>query len=151
MADEAAILHIEIVTPDGVDYEGEADLVVVPGLDGELGIMAHHEPLISLLGIGETRVRTPEGLYEHIATGLGYAEVLFNRVRVVCDSAERALEIDTVRAEAARRRAEERLATAADPAARAEIDFYRAEQALRRATNRIKVAQRRAGGGPARG
>lgn len=151
MADQTHVVDIEIVTPEGVDFEGQADLVVVPGLDGELGIMAEHEPLVSLLTIGETRVRRPDGTYEHIATGLGYVEVLFDRVRVVCDHAERATEIDTKRAEAARARAAERLALRQDPEARAEVDFFRAEQALRRATNRLKVAQRRVGGGPARG
>ena len=146
MADAHPLLNLEIVTPDGVIYEGQAEIVVVPGLDGELGIMAGHEPLISLLAIGDTRVRNPEGLYEHIATGLGYVEVLFDKVRVVCDHAEKAGAIDVARAEEAVKRADERLALRDDPGARAEVDFYRAEQALRRARNRLKVAHAKAGG-----
>lgn len=146
MPDEQHLVSLEVVTPNGVIYEGEAEIVVAPGLDGELGIMAGHEPLISLLAIGDTRVRNPEGLYEHIATGLGYVEVLFDKVRIVCDHAEEAGAIDVDRAEHAQERAAERLALRDDPGARAEVDFYRAEQALRRATNRLKVAHSRAGG-----
>jgi F-type H+-transporting ATPase subunit epsilon len=150
VADEQHLLNIEVVTPDGIVYEGRGEVIVVPGLDGELGIMAGHAPLISLLGIGDTRIRNPEGLYEHIATGMGYVEVLFDKVRVVCDHAEEAGAIDVARAEEALTRADERLALRDDPGARAEVDFYRAEQALHRATNRLKVAHSRAGGPKAR-
>jgi F-type H+-transporting ATPase subunit epsilon len=151
VAEEQHLLALEVVTPDGVIYEGDAELVVVPGTEGELGLMARHAPLISLLAIGETRVRRPEGHYEHIATGLGYVEVLFDKVRVVCDHAELAGRIDIDRAENARKRAEERLGLRDDSGARAEVDFYRAEQALRRATNRLRIAQRRGGGVSPRG
>lgn len=146
MSDEQHLVEVEVVTPDGVVYEGSAGLVVAPGVEGELGIMARHAPLISLLKIGETRVRLEDDThYEHIATGLGYVEVLFDKVRIVCDHAELAERIDRTRAEEAARRAEERLALRADPGSRAEVDFYRAEQALRRARNRLEVAARRSG------
>ena len=149
-ADSQALLDLEVVTPDGVVFQGPAELVVVPGVEGELGIMARHEPLVTLLAIGETRVRSADGSVTHIATGMGYAEILFDKLRVVCDHAELAGQIDVARAQEACRRAEERLQLRDDPAARAEVDFYRAEQALRRAGNRISVARRRAGGGPTR-
>lgn len=147
MADAFHLLAVEIVTPDGHVYEERTQLVVVPGTEGELGIMARHQPLVSLLAIGETRVKRADGEYDRFATGLGYVEVLFDRVRVVVDHAEEAGRIDVERATAARARAEERLALRGDPGARAEVDFFRAEQALKRATNRIKIAARRAGAG----
>jgi F-type H+-transporting ATPase subunit epsilon len=75
-----------------------------------------------------------------VASGIGYAQVLFDRVLVVVDHAERAGQIDVDRAEHARLRAEERLQRHGDPGARAEVDLYRAEQALKRAENRLRVA-----------
>jgi F-type H+-transporting ATPase subunit epsilon len=137
---EHGLIEVEIVTPDGRLYTEAADLVVVPGVEGELGIMAQHQPLVTLLAVGETRVRTSEGDYLRFATGIGYAEVLFDKVRVVVDHAEREDEIDVSRAQEALRRAEERLARRGDPAARADVDFHRAEMALKRASNRLKVA-----------
>jgi F-type H+-transporting ATPase subunit epsilon len=143
MADEVHLVEVEIVTPDGHLYAERGDLVVVPGAEGQLGIMAGHQPLVSLLAVGETHVRRP-GVAEpdRFATGIGFIQVLYSSVRIVVDHAEQAGQIDVVRAEAARKRAEERLALRHDPAAAAEVDFYRAEQALKRAVNRLKVAER---------
>jgi F-type H+-transporting ATPase subunit epsilon len=142
VAEEQNLVQVEIVTPDGHLYTDKGELVVVPGIDGELGIMARHQPLISLLAIGETHVRKADGSYDRFATGIGYVEVLFSNVRIVVDHAERAGQIDVDRAEAARKRAEQRLALRGDPGARAEVDYFRAEQALKRAANRVKVAAR---------
>ena len=141
MSDERR-LNVEIVTPDGSVYQGEAGMVIVPGVVGELGFLPQHEPLVSLVAVGETRVQPPGGLWEHFATGIGYVQVLFDKVLLVVDQAEQAGRIDVARAEAARKRAEERLAQRDDPGAQAEVDFYKAEQALRRAENRLKVAAR---------
>jgi len=115
-------------------------MVIVPGVEGELGFLPGHEPLISLVAIGEVRVQIPDGMWERFATGIGYVQVLFDKVLLVVDQAEQAGRIDVARAAAARKRAEERLALRSDPGAQAEVDFYKAEQALRRAENRLKVA-----------
>ena len=147
MAEEQNYVDVEIVTPDGHLYRDKGELVVVPGVDGQLGIMARHQPLVSLLAVGETHVRKADGTYDSFATGIGYVEVLFSQVRVVVDNAEQAGQIDIERAAAAHRRAEDRLALRNDPGARAEVDFYRAEQALKRAANRVKVAERARGAG----
>ena len=141
MADERS-LQVEIVAPDGAVYADTVAMVVAPGVEGQLGILPRHEPLVSLLAIGETRVRRLDGDWEHFATGIGYLQVLFNKVMVVVDHAEQAGRIDVERAETARRRAEERLARGADPEAEAEVDYFRAEMALKRAENRLKVAAR---------
>jgi F-type H+-transporting ATPase subunit epsilon len=140
MAENA--LHVEVVTPEGEVYHNDVAMVVLPGVEGELGILARHQPLVTLLAIGETRVRRLDGTYDYIATGVGYAEVLFDKVMVVVDHGEIAGGIDVERAEDAARRAREQLEQRGDPAARAEVDFFRAEQALKRAENRLRVARR---------
>jgi F-type H+-transporting ATPase subunit epsilon len=137
-----AALHLEVVTPEGEVYRDDVAMVVLPGVEGELGILARHQPLVTLLGIGETRVKRLDGTYEYIATGVGYAEVLFDKVMVVVDHGELAGRIDVDRAEEAARRARDQLASRSDPGARAEVDFFRAEQALKRAENRLRVARR---------
>ncbi len=136
-------IKVELVTPEGEVYKDAVTLVVLPGVEGELGIMAGHQPLVTLLAVGETRMQKADGTYDYVATGIGFAEVLFDRVLIVVDHAEEAGRIDVERAEVARRRAAERLRLRDDPEARAEVDLYRAEQALRRAENRLHVAQRR--------
>ena len=141
MADER-VLHVEIVTPDGEVFSEDVAMVVLPGIDGELGILARHQPLVTLLGVGETRIRALDGTWEYIATGIGYAQVLFDKVLVVADHGELAGRIDVSRAEEARRRASDRMQQLHDPGAEAEVDYFRAEQALRRAANRLRVAGR---------
>ena len=141
MADERA-LHVEVVTPEGEVCCRDVAMVVLPGVDGELGILARHQPLVTLLGVGETRIRALDGTWEYIATGIGYAQVLFDKVLVVADHGELAGMIDVARAEEAIRRARERLRERHDPGAQAEVDYFRAEQALKRAENRLNVSRR---------
>jgi F-type H+-transporting ATPase subunit epsilon len=136
-------LQVEVVTPDGEVYAGEVAMVVLPGVDGELGILPRHQPLVTLLGIGETRIRTTDDDWEYIASGIGYAQVLFDKVLVVVDHGELAGAIDVARAEEAQRRAHERMKESGDLGAQAEVDYFRAEQALKRAENRLNVARRR--------
>jgi F-type H+-transporting ATPase subunit epsilon len=136
------MLNVEIVTPDGSVYQDDVIMVVVPGAEGEIGLLARHQPLVSLLAVGEIRVQTADGEWLRFASGIGYAEVLFDKVTIVVDQAERADAIDVARAEAARKRAEDRLALRGDPQSQAEVDFYKADQALKRATNRLHVAAR---------
>lgn len=141
MSDERT-LHVEVVTPDGEVYNSDVAMVVLPGVDGELGILPRHQPLVTLLAIGETRVRTVEDDWEYIATGIGYAQVLFDKVLVVVDHGELAGAIDVARAEEAQRRARDRMKESGDLGAQAEVDYFRAEQALKRAENRLNVARR---------
>lgn len=138
-------LHIEVVTPDGEVYSDDVFMAVLPGVEGELGILSRHEPLVTLLRIGETRVRKTDGTWDYIATGVGYAQVLFDTVFVVVDHAELAGAIDIARAEAALARNQELLKMRADPGQQADVDYYRAEQALKRAENRLNIARRRVG------
>jgi len=142
MSDERT-LQVEVVTPDGQVYAGDVAMVVLPGVDGELGILPRHQPVVTLLAIGETRVRTATDDWDYIATGIGYAQVLFDKVLVVVDHGELAGAIDVARAEEAERRARERTQErGGDLGAQADVDYFRAEQALKRAENRLNVSRR---------
>jgi len=131
-----AMTRLEIVTAERVIFSDDVDVVVAPGVEGQLGILPHHAPLMTMLLPGELRVR--KGREEFfLAISGGFLEVRPDRVIVLADAAERAEEIDIARAEAAKRRAEERLKHPTP-----EIDVARAEAALRRAVARLQVVQR---------
>jgi len=132
-----AKLKFEIVTAERVIYSDDVDIVIAPGIEGQLGILPHHAPLLTMLQPGELVVRK-EGAETAIFVSGGFLEVMHNRVTVLADAAERAEEIDIERAEAAKRRAEEMLKLRP-----ADIDLARADAALRRALLRLKVAERR--------
>ena len=129
-------LKIDIVTAERIVYSGEADAVLAPGVEGQLGILPHHAPLMTILQAGELVVRKG-GQEEIMAISGGFLEVRPDRVIVLADQAERAEEIDVSRAAEARKRAEERLK--AKPAG---LDESRAESALRRAMVRLTVAEK---------
>ncbi len=131
-------LRLDIVTIERLAFSGDVDLVIAPGVQGEMGILPRHAPLITALNAGELRFK--QGGEEQVfAIGGGYLEVLDDRVTVLADSAEYAAEIDVARAEAARERAERLLKEGpADPVNRQMI-----EGALRRSRVRLKVARKR--------
>ena len=127
---------IEIVTPERIVLSKDIVSLVVPGVEGSLGILADHAPLMAELGIGEIQLRDSDGKIEHMATSGGFMEVSKNSVRILADTLEKAEEIDIARAEEAKRRAEERLRARISG-----IDTLRAETSLKRAITRIRVAQ----------
>src|SRR4030066_373435 len=102
-------LKIDIVTAERVVYSGDVDVVIAPGVEGQLGILPHHAPLMTTLQAGELLVRRG-GEEDVLAISGGFLEVRPDRVIILADSAERAEEIDIARAEAAKQRAEQRLA-----------------------------------------
>lgn len=130
-------LHVDIITAERPVYSGEVDLVVAPGVEGELGILPHHAPLLTALTIGELRLRKGEE-EESLAIAGGFMEVLADKVIILADSAERSEEIDVARAEEARQRAQQSLADRTQVA-----DLARADVAMRRSLVRLRVAQRR--------
>lgn len=132
--------RLEVVAPDRIAYASDVTSVVVPGVEGYLGVLAHHAPLLAELTVGAIKVATGEGETLHMAIGGGFLEVMPDRTVILADSVERAEEIDVDRAEAARRRAEARLRERPP-----EVDVERAEVALKRALNRIHVADRHQG------
>lgn len=130
-------IKFEIVTAERDVYTDDVDVVIAPGIEGQLGILPNHAPLLTMLQPGELVVRKGSEETAIFVTG-GFLEVMQNRVTVLADVAERAEEIDIEKAEEAKRRAEERLRLRPT-----EMDLTAAEAALRRALIRIKVAERR--------
>ena len=101
-------LKIDIVTAERVVYSEDVDMIIAPGIEGQLGILPHHAPLMTTLQAGELLVRRGSE-EDSLAISGGFLEVRPDRVIVLADSAERAEEIDIARAEAAKKRAEQRL------------------------------------------
>lgn len=131
-------IRCEIVSQDRMVYQGDADIVVLPGAEGEMGILPNHAPLLTTLKYGIIRVRL-QGQEEVFTVAGGIAEVQPELVTILADAAENVEEIDIARAEAARKRAEAVLAKGvpADPDAYLKIDA-----ALRRSNLRIDAARR---------
>lgn len=131
-------IRVEIVSEDRMVYEGEADIVVVPGVNGEMGILPNHAPLISTLQFGFLKVRR-EGREEVFAISGGIVEIQPDIVTVLASAAENVEEIDVSRAEEAKKRAEELLKQGLPP----DTDAYLAlEAALRRSTLRLDAIRR---------
>jgi F-type H+-transporting ATPase subunit epsilon len=128
---------LSLVTPEGAAFEGEAEMLVVPGADGEIGVLARHAPLVAMLKAGEIRVKS-DGHWQAFAAGPGYFKVQQDRALVLVDDAVRAEEIDV---EEARREIEEaKELLARIDAGEEEYDRWKAEQRLRHAENKLSVA-----------
>lgn len=130
-------LKFEMVTAERMVYSDDVDVVIAPGVEGQLGILPNHASLLTMLQPGDLVVRKEGEETEMFVSG-GFLEVMQNRVTLLADVAERAEEIDVARAEEAKRRAEEQIKQAPP-----EMDLAVAEAALRRALARIKIAERR--------
>ncbi|MCI0336231.1 MAG: F0F1 ATP synthase subunit epsilon [Acidobacteria bacterium] len=129
-------LNLEVITPERLALREVVDEVVVPGLNGELGILPDHTPLISQLKTGILSYRQGTVRKQLHVSG-GFVEVLSDRVSVLSDVAEKPEEIDIGRAERARERAEKRLASRSE-----DIDHPRAELKLQRALTRLQLARK---------
>jgi F-type H+-transporting ATPase subunit epsilon len=134
-----AKIRLDIVTAEKVVYSEDVDEVIIPGIDGELGVLPNHSPLMTILAAGELLIKQ-EGVEVDLAVSGGFVEIRPERVIVLADAAERAEEIDLARAEEARRHAEQAKMEVATGSA---ADMLAAEAALKRALARIKVARRR--------
>jgi len=130
-------MKLDIVTAERTVYSEDVDIIIAPGMEGQLGILPHHAPLMTILQAGELVVR--RGSEEDtLAISGGFLEVRPDRVIILADQAERAEEIDIDRAEAAKKRAEQRLKEKKT----AEIDVTKVEASLRRAMARLTVAEK---------
>ena len=132
-----AKLQLDIVTAERLVTSEEVEVLVAPGVDGELAILPHHAPLLTVLKPGEIRVLN-DGEESDIVVSGGFMEVMPDKVTILADTAERADEIDEVRAEAALKKAQERIESAP-----ADMNLERAVASLRRSQARLKVARRR--------
>jgi F-type H+-transporting ATPase subunit epsilon len=135
-------IRCEIVSQDRLVFEGDVDIVVVPGIDGDMGILPRHAPLLSTLRFGIIKVRT-QGKEEEFTVAGGVLEVQPDIITILADSAENVREIDVARAEAARRRAEEMLRKGVP---RDSDEYMRMEAALRRSNLRLEAVRRYRGG-----
>jgi F-type H+-transporting ATPase subunit epsilon len=126
-------IQLVIVTPKRQILKETVSEVTMPGADGYLGVLPGHAPLITELGVGELTYRTTGGQTGLLAVIRGFAEVLPDRVSILAETAEFAGDIDLERAQAALKRAQERIAKGGD------IDWDRATMSLRRALVRIQV------------
>ncbi len=133
-------IKLEIVTAERMVLSEDVDYVSAPGIDGVLGILPRHSPLVTALKVGELHYRKDDAEFNY-AIGGGFMEVRPDKVTVLADSAEHADEIDEMRAEQARERAKQLL----QEKPRAEVEFARIEQAMRRAEVRLRVARRKRG------
>jgi F-type H+-transporting ATPase subunit epsilon len=129
----AEIIQLEIVTPERLVVNEAAEYIEIPGKTGYLGVLPGHAPLITELAVGEISYRNGNQT-KRVAVAWGFAEVLQNKVTILAETAEKAEEIDTARAEAAKRKAEAELQKAG-PEGNEE-----AQAALQRATARLEVA-----------
>ncbi|HQV70156.1 MAG TPA: F0F1 ATP synthase subunit epsilon [Thermoflexales bacterium] len=131
------MLHLEIVTSERTIYNGEVDMVTVPGGDGVMGVLPKHAPVLSTLKPGELRVRVGNDVQE-FAIGGGFVDIHDDRVIILADSAERADEIDEARAEAAMNRAADLLK---NPPQNKE-ELIHIENSLRRSQVRLRMVRK---------
>ena len=130
-------MRLEIVTAEGTVFADDVNEVVAWGIEGQLGILPHHAPLMTMLQPGDLLIRK-DNEEHYLAISGGFLEVRPDKVIILADACERAEEIDMERAEAARRRVDEILKTRPP-----DVDTAAAEAALRRSLARIKAAEKR--------
>ena len=130
-------IYLEIITPEKIIYKDQIESITVPGTKGGFQVLKDHAPLMSTIEIGIVTIKNSKSV-THFTTGGGTIEVLDNKVLVLADSFEKVEDIDLDRAERAKQRAEERLKKKKEN----EIDEVRAEAALKRAMNRINASHK---------
>jgi F-type H+-transporting ATPase subunit epsilon len=131
-------IRLDIVTAESSVFSEDVDMIIAPGMMGQLGILPNHSPLMTMLDPGEVVIKKGSD-EQYLAVSGGFLEVRPDRVILLADSAERAEEIDIARAEEAKKRAEKRLEEKYAP----EMDSARAEAALKRSLIRLRIAEKR--------
>jgi F-type H+-transporting ATPase subunit epsilon len=140
VADGRKQFEVSLVTPEGPAYEGNAEMVVVPGAAGEIGVLARHAPLVAMLKAGSTRIHVAEGNVLEFATGPGFFKVEQDRALALVDDAVDAREIDTTRAQQQLEEAKAELQRV--EAGESDADQWQLEQRVRHAENQLTVAGR---------
>jgi F-type H+-transporting ATPase subunit epsilon len=139
MADHP-LFSVSVVTPEGAAFEGDAEMVIVPGAAGEIGVLARHAPLVALLKAGATRVHLGDGQVEEFATGYGFFQVLEDRAIALVDDAVKADDIDGARVQQQLDDAQEELARV--DRGESEADRWQLEQRIAHAENMLRVSGR---------
>src|SRR5438034_6144666 len=137
MADHP-LFSVSVVTPEGAAFDGDAEMLIVPGAAGEIGVLARHAPLVAMLKAGSTRVHTGDGDVREFATGPGFFQVLEDRAIALVDDAVVAGEIDDERAH--RQLEEARAELERVERGESTADRWQLEQRIRHAENQLPVA-----------
>ena len=137
MADHP-LFSVSVVTPNGAAFDGEAEMLIVPGAAGEIGVLARHAPLVAMLRAGSTRVHVGGGEVKEFATGPGFFQVLEDRAIALVDDAVQADAIDDARAQAQLEAAQAELARIESGESNA--DRWQLEQRVRHAENQLRVS-----------
>jgi F-type H+-transporting ATPase subunit epsilon len=132
------LFSVSVVTPEGAAFEGDAEMIIVPGAAGEIGVLARHAPLVALLKAGSTRVHLGDGNVEEFATGYGFFQVLEDRAIALVDDAMKADDIDDARVQ---RRLEEAQAELEKvERGESDADRWQLEQRIAHAENMLRVS-----------
>jgi F-type H+-transporting ATPase subunit epsilon len=134
------LFSVSVVTPEGAAFEGEAEMLIVPGAAGEIGVLARHAPLVAMLKAGSTRVHLGDGNVQEFATGPGFFQVLEDRAIALVDDAVQADDIDDARAQAQLEEAQAELERV--EAGESTADRWQLEQRIRHAENQLNVSGR---------
>ena len=140
MADERRRFDVSLVTPEGAAFEGEAEMLIVPGAAGEIGVLARHAPLVATLKAGSTRVHVTQGDVKEFATGPGFFKVELDRAIALVDDAADVEQIDRDRAQ--KQLEEARAELERVEAGESEADRWQLEQRIRHAENQLSVSGR---------
>jgi F-type H+-transporting ATPase subunit epsilon len=132
------LFSVSVVTPEGAAFEGDAEMIIVPGAAGEIGVLARHAPLVALLKAGSTRVHLGDGSVEEFATGYGFFQVLEDRAIALVDDAMKADEIDDARVQ--RRLDEAQAELEKVERGESEADRWQLEQRIAHAENMLRVS-----------
>jgi F-type H+-transporting ATPase subunit epsilon len=132
------LFSVSVVTPEGAAFEGDAEMLIVPGASGEIGVLARHAPLIAMLKAGSTRVHLGDGNVQEFATGSGFFQVLEDRAIALVDDAVQADAIDDARAQKQLDDAKAELERL--DAGESTADRWQLEQRIRHAENQLRVS-----------
>jgi F-type H+-transporting ATPase subunit epsilon len=137
MADHP-LFSVSVVTPEGPAFDGDAEMLIVPGAAGEIGVLARHAPLVAMLKAGSTRVHIGDGEIREFATGPGFFQVLEDRAIALVDDAVKADEIDDARAQQQLETAQAELEKV--ERGESDADRWQLEQRIRHAENQLRVS-----------
>lgn len=128
------LFYLKIIATNRLFYKGKAKAIIVPALDGEKEVLAHHENMVIAITIGEMRFQKEDGTWVDTAVGSGFVQIINNRVTLLADSVETPEEIDVRRASEAKERAQEKLRQK-----QSIQEYHRTQAALARAMSRLKL------------
>ena len=143
MADAHPKFDVAVVTPEGAVFDGQAEMIVVPGAAGDIGVLARHAPLVATLRAGSTRIYVSDDDVWELATGPGFFKVELDRALALVDDAVRASEIDDARAQAQLEAARTELERV--EAGESQADRWQLEQRIKHAENQLAVSGRTSG------